>query len=36
MGRLLGRTRWRSLLEWAGLGRELVIVANRRPLEERT
>jgi SAM-dependent methyltransferase len=29
MGRVFGRTRWRALLEWAGLGRELVIVARR-------
>jgi SAM-dependent methyltransferase len=29
MGRLLGRTRWRSLLERARLGRELVVVARR-------
>jgi SAM-dependent methyltransferase len=35
MGRLLGRSRWRSLLEWAGLGRELVIVAQRDPFDER-
>lgn len=29
MGRLLGRERWRDLLESAGVGRELVIVATR-------
>jgi SAM-dependent methyltransferase len=29
MNRLLGRARWRALLEWAGLGRELVVVARR-------
>jgi 2-polyprenyl-3-methyl-5-hydroxy-6-metoxy-1,4-benzoquinol methylase len=29
MSRLLGRARWRSLLESVGLGRELVIVARR-------
>jgi SAM-dependent methyltransferase len=29
MGLALGRRRWRSLLEWAGLGRELVFVARR-------
>jgi 2-polyprenyl-3-methyl-5-hydroxy-6-metoxy-1,4-benzoquinol methylase len=29
MGRLLGRERWRSLLEWAGLGIELIVVARR-------
>jgi 2-polyprenyl-3-methyl-5-hydroxy-6-metoxy-1,4-benzoquinol methylase len=29
MGRLLGRARWRSLLESAGLGRELIVVAKR-------
>jgi SAM-dependent methyltransferase len=28
MSRLMGRTRWRSLLEHAGLGRELIIVAK--------
>jgi 2-polyprenyl-3-methyl-5-hydroxy-6-metoxy-1,4-benzoquinol methylase len=30
MSRLLGRTRWRSLLERAGLGRDLIVVAKRR------
>jgi SAM-dependent methyltransferase len=30
MGRLVGKARWRSLLESARLGRELVIVARRR------
>jgi SAM-dependent methyltransferase len=29
MGLVIGRARWRSFLEWAGLGRELVIVAKR-------
>jgi SAM-dependent methyltransferase len=29
MGRLIGRRRWRDLLEAAGLGREFVIVARR-------
>ena len=29
MGRLVGRARWRSWLERAGLGRELVVVARR-------
>jgi 2-polyprenyl-3-methyl-5-hydroxy-6-metoxy-1,4-benzoquinol methylase len=29
MSRLVGRDRWRSLLERAGLGRELIIVATR-------
>jgi hypothetical protein len=29
IGRVLGRERWRSLLEWARIGRELVFVARR-------
>jgi hypothetical protein len=31
MGRLLGKQRWRSLLEAARIGRELVLVARRKP-----
>jgi SAM-dependent methyltransferase len=30
LGRILGRERYRNLLEWAGVGRELVFVARRR------